>query len=117
MRVPNSPRETGGGRTANRCVCHEVAKSNHTPQSSASGGAPITDVSLQSREERDKQREETLLVKDKEKEMDAIKVCHGCVCVPIFDPTSCVHILADEVLGRREEEAKDEKVGRPQVCV
>ena len=36
---------------------------------------------LQSREERDKQREETLLVKDKEKEMDAIKVCDGCMYV------------------------------------
>ena len=40
-----------------------------------------------------------------------------CVCVLIFDATSCVHILPDEVLGRGEEEAKDEKVGRPQVCV
>ena len=69
---------------------------------------------LQSREERDKQREETLLVKDKEKEMDAIKVCDGCNCSL---STLCVHVLADEVLGRGEEEAKDEKVGRPQVCV
>lgn len=64
-------------------------------------------------EEREKQREVTLLVKDKEKEVEAIKVTH---CSTPDYKDFCFSRLVT-IFRSRQETKKDAPVSRQEVCI